>query len=220
MKKIIPVIFLFSLFLTVFIYFAYARQRDLKPSEVAINNAISWAQSQVLQPSFPVIGTDISIWSPFRCGDFVANAYGYPKIFYTAGLFWAVAIVQHPGDWNAPRGSLVFFSPNSYNKEMGHVALSTGNGNIIVAGYDLVIRSTIRDENHTAPYLGWAWSPLDWPGRSDGFKAKALTWAVQTGKAIILTIAAWSIYWMIKSGIAKIKQAHEGRGIMGNASSN
>jgi cell wall-associated NlpC family hydrolase len=183
--------------LTVFISFGYARQRDLKPSDVAINNAISWAQYQFLQPSFPVIGTDLTVWSPFRCGDFVANAYGYPTISYTAGLLWAVSVVPHPWDWNAPRGSLVFFSPNSYNKRMGHVALSTGNGNLIEAGYDVVIRSTIRDENHNQPYLGWAWPPLIWPGRSDVFKATALTWAIQAGKALILTIVSWLIFLIV-----------------------
>ena len=207
MKKIIPFILLFILFLTVFISFSYARQRNFKPSHVAINNAISWAQYQVLQPSFPVIGTDLSVWSPFRCGDFVANAYGYPTISYTAGLLWAVSVVQHPGDWNAPRGSLVFFSPNSYNKGMGHVALSLGNGNLIEAGYDLVIRSTIRDENQNEPYLGWAWPPLIWPGRSDVFKATALTWAIQAGKAFILTILSWLIFLFIKSKIAKRRAA-------------
>ena len=207
MKKIIPFILLFILFLTVFISFGYARQKDLKPSDVAINNAISWAQYQVLQPSFPVIGTDLSVWSPFRCGDFVANAYGYPTISYTAGLLWAVSVVQHPGDWNAPRGSLVFFSPNSYNKRMGHVALSMGNGNLIEAGYDVVIRSTIRDENHNQPYLGWAWPPLIWPGRSDVFKATALTWAIQAGKALILTIVSWLIFLIVKSTIARRRVA-------------
>ena len=207
MKKIIPFIFLFILFLTVFISFAYARQRNLKPSDVAINNAISWAQSQVLQPSFSVFGTDVIIWSTFRCVDFVANAYGYPAISYTAGLFWAVSVVQHPGDWNAPRGSLVFFSPNSYNKGMGHVALSTGNGNLIEAGYDLVIRSTIRDEGHTAPYLGWAWPPLIWPGRSDVLMATVKTWAIQAGKAVILTIACWLAFLFIKSKVARRRAA-------------
>ena len=209
-KKIITFIFLFILFLTVFISCAYVRQRDLKPSDVAINNAISWAQSQVLQLTFPVIGTDVSIWSPYKCANFVANAYGYPDVFYNAGLFWAISVVQHPGDWNAPRGSLVFFSPNSYNKEMGHVALSTGNGNLIEAGYDVVIRSTIRGEDHNASYLGWAWPPLTWSGRSDVLKATAITWAIQAGKAVIMTMASWLAFLFIKRTIAGWSKAAPG----------
>jgi hypothetical protein len=210
MRKLIPVICIFIIFLLVSISFAYARQSDHKPSDIAINNAISWAQSLVGQPSFPVIGANGSSWSTYRCTDFVANAYGYPATPYHAALFWAVSVDKHVGDRNAPRGSMVFFSASTFNDERGHVALSTGNGNLIEAGYDLIIRSTISDENPSAPYLGWAWPPSAWPGRSDVFKATAFTWAIQTGKAIILTMVSCSIFLIIKSRIAKIKQVHEG----------
>jgi len=214
MRKLIPVICIFIIFLLVFISVAYARQSDHKPSDIAINNAIYKAQSLVGQPSFPIIGTNGSCWSTYRCTDFVANAYGYPASPYHAELLCAISVNQHSGDWNAPRGSLVFFSPSTFNDERGHVALCTGNGNLIEAGNELIIRSTISDENHSATYLGWAWPPSAWPGRSDVFIAIAFTWAIQTGKAIILTIVSWLIFLIIKSKIAKIKQYHGGRGIM------
>jgi hypothetical protein len=213
MKKLIPVILIFIMCVSVFIFFAYARQRDHKPSEIAINNAIYWAESFVGRASFPVTGTtNGSCWSTYFCTDFVANAYGYPATPYNAALVWDISVDQHSGDWNAPRGSLVFFGPNTHNSERGHVALSTGNGNLIEAGYEIIITSTIIDESHAAPYLGWAWPPSAWPGRSDVFKATALTWAIQTGKAIVLTIASWSIFLIIKRTVAKIKQLHEGHG--------
>jgi len=215
MRKFIPIFGFFILFLLVFTSAAYARQRDYRPGDIAINNAIAWAQSFVLQPAFPVTGANgLTSRSSFKCTDFVANAYGYPATSFTAGLIWYASVVQHPGDWNAPRGSLVFFSPNSYNSRMGHVALSTGNGNLIEAGYDVIIRSTLRDENHNAPYLGWAWPPLTWPGRSDVRKATAFTWAIQAGKALILTILFWLLYLIIRSTISRIKQALAGRALI------
>ena len=84
--------------------------------------------------------------------------------------------------------------------------MSTGNGNLIEAGGGLIIRSTINDENPSAPYLGWEWPPSAWPGRSDVFIATAFTWAIQTGKAVILTIVSWLIFLILKSKMAKIKQ--------------
>jgi hypothetical protein len=211
MRKLLPIICLFLLSMLVFIPLAFTRQSNLRPSDIAINNAIYWAQSFVNRPSFPVSGTDLRIPSSFRCTDFVANAYGYPATSFTAGLIWAASVVQHPRDWNAPRGSLVFFTPNSYNKGMGHVALSLGNGDLIEAGYGVVIKSTILHEDHTAPYLGWAWPPLSWSGRSDFTKATAFTLAVQTGKAVLSTILAWAIFWIIRNTISIAKRHQERR---------
>jgi len=215
MKKSLPFIGIFILYLLVFFSAVYARPSDHRPSDIAINNAIAWAQSLVWQPAFPVTGTSGgSSWSTYKCTDFVANAYGFPAVPYTAGLFWAVAVDQHPGDWNAPRGSLVFFSPNTLNSGKGHVAISTGNENLIEAGNELILQSTISNENHAAVYLGWAWPPSTWPGRTDVFRATALTWALQAGKALILTIASWAIFLIIQSVIARRKQAHAGGGTM------
>jgi hypothetical protein len=214
MKKIIPPIFIFILYLSVFIFFAYLRQNDHKPSDIAINNAVYWAESLLRKPSFPLLGTtNGSRSSLIGCADFVANAYGYPGSPHKAALLWDISVIQHSGDWNAPRGSLVFFGPSTLN-ELGHVALSTGNGNLIEAGNEIIIKSTIINESHLAPYRGWAWPPLAWPGRNDVFRATTLTLAIQTGKAIVLTIVSWLIFLYIKNNITKIKQRNDERGIM------
>jgi hypothetical protein len=196
-KNIISGICLFIIYMTIFTSAAYARQSENKPSEIVINNAIYWAQSFVGRPSFPVIGTSGYCWSTYKCTDFVANAYGYPASPYHAELLWATSGNKHPGDWNAPRGSLVYFNRSTNNNERGHVALSTGNGNLIEAGNEIIIESTIIDESHSATYLGWAWPPSIWPGRSDVIKATALTWAIQIGKAIILAIISWFILFIV-----------------------
>jgi len=209
MKRIILFTCIFIVFLVVFISGAYARQKDYRPSDIAVNNAIAWAQTYVLQAGFPVTGAGgVRINSSFRCADFVANAYGYPASSFTAGLIWAASVVQHPGDWNAPRGSLVFFSPNSYNNSMGHVALSMGNGDLIEAGYDVVIRSSLHAEDHNAAYLGWAWPPLNWPGRRDDFRATAWVWAIQAGKALVMTMLSWLGFLIIRNRLGRMKKAH------------
>jgi cell wall-associated NlpC family hydrolase len=98
----------------------------------------------------------------------VANSYGEVSApNYDAYTYWT-HFDQHPGDWNAPRGSLVFFDRNARNFSLGHVALCTGNGKIVEAGDYAIKASTIRDGNYNAPYLGWAWPPSYWLGRSDG----------------------------------------------------
>jgi hypothetical protein len=216
MKKLIPVVGLFVVYLFVLISFAYARQSDHKPSDIAINNAVYWAESFVGRTSFPVTGTTNGRhWSLIGCGDFVANAYGYPASPHKAAMLWSLSVVQHAGDWNAPRGSLVFFGPSPLNGELGHVALSTGNGNFIEAGPELISTGTIMAGSRSAPYLGWAWPPLAWPGRDDVFKATAFIWAIQTAKAIVLTTLSWLIFLVIKRAIAEIKQYRKDHGVMG-----
>jgi hypothetical protein len=202
-KNIIAGICLFIIYLTIFISAAYARKSDNKPSEIVINNAIYWAQSLVGRPSFPVIGTSGYCWSAYKCTDFVANAYGCPASPYHAELLWATSGNKHPGDWNAPRGSLVYFSRSSNNGERGHVALCTGNGNLIEAGNEIIIESTIIDESHSAAYLGWAWPPSIWHGRNDVFIATASTWAIQIGKAVILAMISWWIFFIVIRKIMK-----------------
>jgi hypothetical protein len=44
-------------------------------------------------------------------------------------------------------------------------SVCTENGNLIEAGYSRMKTGKIRYEN-VAPYLGWAWPPSNWPGRS------------------------------------------------------
>jgi hypothetical protein len=192
-KNILPLICFFFIYLITFIILANTRKRNIQPSEIEINNAIYWANSLLGRPSFPIIGTDNYSWSAYKCADFVANAYGYPASPYHAALLWSVSVIQHPDDWNAPRGSLVFFGPNNNNNGRGHVAISIGNGNLIWAGGEIIISSSIIDESHSASYLGWAWPPSAWPGRKDDIIATTFTLVLQAGKTLVLTLITWLV---------------------------
>ncbi len=188
MKKLHTIICL----LLVSLRFVYAQ-----PSDAAINSAISWAQSLVGQKSFPL--TYESGYSPsfFGCGDFVSNAYGWPAAGYYAYKLWDL-LDKHLGDLNAPRGSLVFFERNDLNFGAGHVALSLGNGDIIEAGYDVIIKSTINDENYSAQYLGWAWPRSLWPGRSAGHSIE-IKYAIPIVLSIAFILGSLTVFLIIKS---------------------
>jgi hypothetical protein len=138
MKKLFSVIGIFIILLLVYLLVEYAQLRQ--PSFIAINNAVSWAESLGAQRSFPCVEESGSHPSFMNCGTFMAASYGSPLAPY----------------------SYILWTP------LGHVALCTGNGEIIEAGYDLIKTSTISDENWNSPYLGWAWPPSSWPGRSGG----------------------------------------------------
>ena len=135
-----------------------------QPSEIAIENAISWAESLVGQASFPYVNGVGSCPSANWCTEFVSNAYGRVAADFNAYTLWCLSD-KHPGDWKAPRGSLVFFDRTADTGVWGHVALCTGDGNVVEAGYARIKTSTIRWEN-AAPYLGWAWPPSYWLSRS------------------------------------------------------
>lgn len=170
MKKINSTICIFMILLLTFLLVEYAQLR--KPSYFAINNAVSWAESLVGKSRFPYYGGGGSSTSILCCTYFVANSYGEVSApNFNAVLYWTTLVDQHPGDWDAPRGSLVFFDQNARNFGLGHVALCTGNGKIVEAGDYAIKSSTIRDANNNAPYLGWAWPPPSWLGRSEGSAA-------------------------------------------------
>lgn len=198
MKKFIPFLCIFIIVSSVFLFLAYARLGD-KPSDVAINSALYWGESLDGEVKFPYSDGPGYYESWLNCTNFVSNAYGIPALYgIDAITFWYYVDKQHPGDWNAPRGSLVFFNQNELNYEKGHVALSTGDGNLVEAGYSMIMKSTISAEDIHGTYLGWAWPPSDWHGRSDVFIATAITWAIQIGKAALLTLASWGIFLIIK----------------------
>jgi hypothetical protein len=176
MKKLISIICIFSILLLIFLLVEYVQLRQ--PSFIAINNAISWAESLVGQSSFPVVGGGSSP-SQNMCSEFVAVAYG-ANTASDAYTWWTwTTLDQHPGDWNAPRGSLVFFA-RSASSGVGHVALCIGNGKLVEAGYSSIKTNTISDEaENPESYLGWAWPPSSWPGRGDGLAAAAFIMNVE-----------------------------------------
>ena len=155
MRKLFPV----SCFLLLY-SFAFLSFTGAQPSDAAIDNAVSWAQSLVGEASFPWAEGSGRSPSTFQCSTFVANAYGRQGTT-SAYILWFIS-EQHPGDLSAPRGSLLFFGRNTDNRGLGHVALCAGEGRLIEAGWPLIKTGTIDEESD---YLGWAWPPPDWPGR-------------------------------------------------------
>ena len=132
-----------------------------QPGKAAINAAVSWAQALDGQASFPYANGVGSCPSGNWCVAFVANAYGHVAASFNAYVLWCLC-EQHPGDLNAPRGSLVFFDRTPDNGLQGHVALCTGDGNLIQAGYAKIRTGKIRWESAAGRYLGWAWPPSNW----------------------------------------------------------
>lgn len=96
------------------------------------------------------------------CDNFVAKMYGYSSSGYaTAASHWAGIPVteKHPGDTNPPAGALVFWSGGSSGA--GHVAISTGGGNIISTDYPrsgMVSATTLSSISNGwgEHYLGWS----------------------------------------------------------------
>ncbi len=202
-KKQVRFLYLFIALLIAFISLSYVRL-DNKPSAASINNAISWTESLAGEVRFPYLDGTGYYNSYMNCTNFTAVAYGMPALYgVSAGVFWYFIDIQHPGDWNAPRGSLVFFMPNEMNQYKGHMALSLGNGELIEAGYSFVEKSTIKAEDIHGKYLGWAWPPQDWPGRNDNFAAIAFTWAMQAVYAAALTATVWAVFALIRKITAK-----------------
>jgi hypothetical protein len=136
-----------------------------QPSETAIENAISWAESLVGQASFPFVNGVGRCPSANWCTEFVSNAYGSVAADFNAYTLWCLSD-KHPGDWNAPRGSLVFFDRSADTGVWGHVALCAGDGNVVQAGYARIKISTIRWENA---------APLGGPGLRHTGPAEAAT---------------------------------------------
>jgi len=98
-------------------------------------------------------------WTVGMCDNFVANMFGFSSSGYaTAASHWAAIPTgsKHPGDPNPPAGALVFWGGGS-----GHVALSTGGGNIVSTDYPrsgMVSATTISaiSNGWGKSYLGWS----------------------------------------------------------------
>jgi cell wall-associated NlpC family hydrolase len=198
MVKIIPALCLSLVLALAAAPAASAQARQ--PGAGAIDAAISWAESQLEKPMFPAADESTRFQSVFGCGWFVSNAYGTLSPHGSAFYLWE-SCFQHPGDWNAPRGSLVFFAVNDRNRHLGHVALSTGNGNLIEAGYGTVQAATIASENAVNAYLGWAWPPRDWPGRSNGFPTAVIVVSIAAGVAVLLCLGLLLIRFIRKGPV-------------------
>jgi hypothetical protein len=105
----------------------------------------------------------VTSWAVGRCDEFVARMYGFGSSGYaTAVANWqqTPGSLKHAGDWNAPAGSLMYWSGGSTGA--GHVALSLGNGNIIstdahALGSVGTIPARTPTDKWGHPYLGWTY---------------------------------------------------------------
>ncbi len=133
--------------------------------------AVDWANSQIGSDDYD-----------FRCGQFVANAYGRNGIGYYSALELRdhlAAVGQIHPDIDYPKGALVF-SMSDYDiqdgKHQGHVMLSRGDGTFVSGGASRSFGTghTVQVANSWNPsigatYLGWAFAPADWTGPKPGF---------------------------------------------------
>lgn len=95
------------------------------------------------------------------CDNFVANMYGYGASGYaTAQTHWdsIPGASRHPGDMNAPAGSLMFWQGGSSGD--GHVAISDGAGGIYstdIGGAGTVshVPASAISQKWGLGYLGW-----------------------------------------------------------------
>lgn len=102
----------------------------------------------------------VSRWTVGMCDQFVAQMYGYGSSGYATAIDnWTAtpANLKHPGDMNAPAGSLMYWSGG-----MGHVALSTGNGSIVSTdiggpGTVTTVPASQITQKWGKSYLGWSY---------------------------------------------------------------
>jgi len=135
------------------------------------DRAVDWANSQIGSDNYD-----------FRCGQFVANAYGRQGIGYNSALELRdhlAAVGQIHPDTDYPKGALVF-SMSDYDiqdgKHQGHVMISRGDGSFVSGGASPSFGTghTVQVANSWNPsigatYLGWAFAPADWPGPVPAF---------------------------------------------------
>ena len=129
-------------------------------------SALTWAES--FEPGGAASG-QAAMYSTW-CLAFVANAYGSEYAGYDSAWDLAQSLTLNgPSDpAAAPVGSLMFFGPNSYNEEDGHVGLSLGGGQMISANVPsasipgVVLNYPNPDVQSSSYwsqlYRGWAWA--------------------------------------------------------------
>jgi hypothetical protein len=97
-------------------------------------------------------------WAVGMCDNFVANMYGFSSSGYATALAnWNAtpANLKHPGDMQAPAGALMYWGGGD-----GHVALSTGDGNIVST--DIGGNGTVTTAPASAITSKWGKSYLGW----------------------------------------------------------
>jgi hypothetical protein len=118
------------------------------------SSALEWARTQ--------LGS--TIWA-YRCERFVEEAYGTRYIFTTAWIAAHHVTLHRTSITAAPPGTLVFFGPDSANRDYGHVGLSLGAGKMLSALETVEVTDVPKSHYWSSLYRGWAYAPASWPGR-------------------------------------------------------
>jgi hypothetical protein len=114
-------------------------------------NAITWARSFRKQSAYA-----------WRCERFVENAFNVTEVFDSAAHAQKALTLSRT---EAPRGAIVYFRPDDWNRRLGHVGISLGNGRMISA-FDRVVETNYAGDDVLAKsYAGWTDAPPEWPGR-------------------------------------------------------
>jgi hypothetical protein len=140
--------------------------RALTPTEVADGGGLGGGPSEGRETAIAWARTQLgkTIWA-YRCERFIEEAYGTRYQFSSA---WEAArhLTLRTGPIaSAPRGALILFGPDPYNRGYGHVGISLGKGLMISALNTVRITNVARSRYWTALYRGWAEAPPTWPGR-------------------------------------------------------
>jgi len=138
-------------------------------SDPRLQQAAAWARQQMSGRRLWIEGGET------LCGTFVENAYGVSGIYPSAyDMYRALGRSGDPsrrtlaGLQHAPVGSIVFFAPNARNGYSGHVGVYVGNGQFVGVGSGGHVRqySVQWWSGSISPFVGWAYPPSNWPGRS------------------------------------------------------
>ena len=95
-----------------------------------------------------------------HCLRFVTLAFGYSAGYDLAYQVWAnaPAVIQHPGDFNAPPGTVVVWSnAGGLGGGAGHIGISIGGGQMLSTSNTTVRIMPIRNNGYVpdSNYLGW-----------------------------------------------------------------
>lgn len=116
--------------------------------------AVDWAQGQQGSTN----------WS-YRSERFVEEAFATRGADATPRAA-AGRLKLHPGSPRlAPPGSLMLFDGDPFNRGLGHIGLSLGNGRMLSALADVHLTNVVKSPYWSDLYLGWAKAPSAWGGR-------------------------------------------------------
>ncbi|HRD11326.1 MAG TPA: hypothetical protein PLI79_05655 [Mycobacterium sp.] len=119
------------------------------------SRALAWARAQMASnPNNPV-----------QCEAFVERAYNYSFRYDSAIAAFTDLKAKgqiHTNTDGIPAGALVFTSDPTFDKGLGHVMLSQGDGTYLTANYYTAPKIRVVPLNSNDPkskFLGWAYAP-------------------------------------------------------------